>query len=323
MKDQYNREINYLRVSITDRCNLRCIYCMPEEGIKQILSHQEILTYEEILRVINIAVTLGTSKVRITGGEPLVRKGVVGFIEKLAKIDGINDIGITTNGVLLKSYAKDLFEAGLKRLNISLDSLDEKNFSMITRFGHLKDVLEGIEKANEIGFTPIKINVVVMRGINDNEIEKFAQWSKEVPYQIRFIEFMPLGGLKLWSKELFVSSDEIKSRIQTTVGNLISVQVKKSGPAEYFMLQGAKGLLGFISPMTTHMCARCNRLRLTADGKLRACLFSDKEIDLKKHLRAASSDKEIRKILIKTIHSKPQAMSKYIKPLRPMSTIGG
>lgn len=323
MKDQYNREINYLRVSITDRCNLRCIYCMPEEGIKQILSHQEILTYEEILRVINIAVTLGTSKVRITGGEPLVRKGVVGFIEKLAKIDGINDIGITTNGVLLKSYAKDLFEAGLKRLNISLDSLDEKKFSMITRFGHLKDVLEGIEKANEIGFTPIKINVVVMRGINDNEIEKFAQWSKEVPYQIRFIEFMPLGGLKLWSKELFVSSDEIKSRIQTTVGNLISVQVKKSGPAEYFMLQGAKGLLGFISPMTTHMCARCNRLRLTADGKLRACLFSDKEIDLKKHLRSASSDKEIRKILIKTIHSKPQAMSKYIKPLRPMSTIGG
>jgi len=323
MKDCYGRSIDYLRVSITDRCNLRCIYCMPEEGIKELLPQREILTYEEILKVINAAVTIGISKIRITGGEPLIRKDVVGFIEKLAQIEGIKDIGMTTNGVLLREYAKPLFDAGLKRVNVSLDSLDEEKFRTITRFGNLKDVLEGIEKAHDAGFTPIKINFVVMRGINDDEILRFAKWSIEVPYQIRFIEFMPLGGLKLWSKELFVSSEEIKSTIKNSFGELIPVQVKKSGPAEYFMIEGAKGLLGFISPMTTHICTRCNRLRLTADGKLRACLFSDKEVDLKKLLRSGPSQEEIREILIKTIQLKPHGMSETTKPLRPMSTIGG
>jgi len=321
MKDSFNRNINYLRISVTDRCNLRCIYCMPAEGIK-LLPHNEILSYEEILKIIKIATTIGISKIRITGGEPLLRKDVVSFIEKTVRIEQIKDIGMTTNGVLLKKYAKDLYQAGLKRINVSLDSLEEDKFKKITRFGSLKDVLEGIDSAYRVGLNPIKINVVVMRGINDDEIEKFARLSLQVPYQIRFIEFMPIGH-NYWGEELFISTKEIKQKIQYNVGTLTPVQVKKSGPAEYFMLEGAKGLLGFISPLTTHICSMCNRLRLTADGKLRPCLFSDKEIDLKKILRSGASQEEIKQILIKAIQLKPQGISIESKPLRPMSTIGG
>lgn len=321
MKDSYGREINYLRVSVTDRCNLRCIYCMPEEGIKNLLPHHEILGYEEILRIIRIALSIGISKVRITGGEPLIRKDIVSFIESLARIEGIQDIGMTTNGVLLKKYAKSLHDAGLRRVNVSLDSLDENKFRTITRLGSLKEVLEGIEEAYRVGLNPVKINVVVMKGINDDEVERFAQWSKEVPFQIRFIEFMPIGE-NHWRRELFISKQEIKEKIEASFGKLIPVQLKKSGPAEYFMLEGAKGFLGFISPMTTHICVKCNRLRLTADGKLRLCLFSDKEIDLKTPLRKGASDAEIRQIIIKAIQLKPQGMSQT-KPLRAMSTIGG
>jgi len=322
MKDKYNRTIDYLRISVIDRCNLRCIYCMPEEGIKNLLPHNEILSYEEILQVIKIATTIGVSKIRITGGEPLLRKDLISFIERVAKIEEIKDIGMTTNGVLLSKFAANLRDAGLKRVNVSLDSLDKDKFKAITRLGALKDVLEGIEEAYRVGLNPIKINVVVMKGINDDEIEKFARWSMDVPYQIRFIEFMPLGG-NYWKKELFISAEEIKKRIEKTFGKLFPVQIKKSGPAEYFMLEGATGLIGFISPITTHICTRCNRLRLTAEGKLRPCLFSDREIDLKSLLRKGASQDEIREVLIKTIQLKPQGMSDETKPLRPMSTIGG
>lgn len=321
MKDSFNRKIDYLRISVTDRCNLRCIYCMPEEGIKNLLPHDEILSYEEILQIIKVATTIGISKIRITGGEPLLRKNIESFIERVSRVDGIKDIGITTNGVLLKKYAKVLHEAGLKRVNVSLDSLDQNKFRTITRLGSLKEVLEGIEEAQRVGLNPVKINVVVMRGINDDEIEKFAMWSMEVPYQIRFIEFMPIGHNN-WKKELFISTEEIKNKIESTVGSLIPVQIKKSGPAEYFMLEGAKGLIGFISPLSTHICVRCNRLRLTPEGKLRLCLFSDKEIDLKGALRGGASEDEIRQILIKAVQLKPQRASQP-KPLRPMSAIGG
>lgn len=321
MKDSFNRKIDYLRISVTDRCNLRCIYCMPEEGIKNLLPHDEILSYEEILQIIKVATTIGISKIRITGGEPLLRKNIESFIERVSRVDGIKDIGITTNGVLLKKYAKVLHEAGLKRVNVSLDSLDQNKFRIITRLGSLKEVLEGIEEAQRVGLNPVKINVVVMRGINDDEIEKFAMWSMEVPYQIRFIEFMPIGHNN-WKKELFISTEEIKNKIESTVGSLIPVQIKKSGPAEYFMLEGAKGLIGFISPLSTHICVRCNRLRLTPEGKLRLCLFSDKEIDLKGALRGGASEDEIRQILIKAVQLKPQRASQP-KPLRPMSAIGG
>ncbi|GAQ94288.1 cyclic pyranopterin phosphate synthase [Thermodesulfovibrio aggregans] len=321
MKDSFNRKIDYLRISVTDRCNLRCIYCMPEEGIKNLLPHDEILSYEEILQIIKVATTIGISKIRITGGEPLLRKNIESFIERVSRVDGIKDIGITTNGVLLKKYAKVLHEAGLKRVNVSLDSLDQNKFRNITRLGSLKEVLEGIEEAQRVGLNPVKINVVVMRGINDDEIEKFAMWSMEVPYQIRFIEFMPIGHNN-WKKELFISTEEIKNKIESTVGSLMPVQIKKSGPAEYFMLEGAKGLIGFISPLSTHICVRCNRLRLTPEGKLRLCLFSDKEIDLKGALRGGASEDEIRQILIKAVQLKPQRASQP-KPLRPMSAIGG
>lgn len=322
MKDNFNREIDYLRISVIDRCNLRCIYCMPEEGIKNLLPHNEILTYEEILKIVEIGVDIGIKKIRITGGEPLLRKDIIGFIERIAKIQGIKDIGITTNGILLKKYVQDLYNAGLKRVNVSLDSLDSEKFKIITRVGSLKDVLDGIEEAYRVGLKPIKLNVVVMKGINDDEIEKFALWSKEVEYQIRFIEFMPVGQ-NAWKKEFFMSKDEIKEKIENKVGKLTAVQMKKSGPAEYFILEGAKGFLGFISPITTHICVRCNRLRLTAEGKLRPCLFSDKEIDLKSLLRSGASQEEIREMIINTIHLKPQGMSEQTKPLRPMSTIGG
>ncbi|MCX7723634.1 MAG: GTP 3',8-cyclase MoaA [Thermodesulfovibrio sp.] len=321
MKDKFDRNINYLRISVTDRCNLRCIYCMPEEGISKLLPHSEILSYEEILKIVEIGVDLGITNIRITGGEPLLRKGIVSFIERLAKTEGIKDIGMTTNGILLKKFAKALYTAGLKRVNISLDSLDKDKFRTITRVGSIDEVLEGIEEADKVGLKPIKVNVVVMRGINDDEIERFAFWSKEVEYQIRFIEFMPIGP-NAWKRELFISKDEIKERIEKKVGRLIPVQVKKSGPAEYFMLEGAKGLLGFISPLTTHICVRCNRLRLTAEGKLRPCLFSDKELDLKKLLRSKASREQIRDMILRTIHLKPQGMSDS-QPLRPMSTIGG
>lgn len=322
MKDYFNRNIDYLRISVIDRCNLRCIYCMPEKGITSLLPHHEILSYEEILKIVEIGVDLGITKIRITGGEPLLRKGIVSFIERLARIEGIRDIGMTTNGVLLKKFAKDLYNAGLKRVNVSLDSLDENKFRAITRVGLIDEVFESIDEAKNAGLQPVKINVVVMKGINDDEIEKFALWSKKVEYQIRFIEFMPVGQ-NAWKKELFISKDEIKERIENKIGKLIPVQMKKSGPAEYFMLEGAKGFLGFISPMTTHICVRCNRLRLTADGKLRPCLFSDKEVDIKKILRSGASTEEIRQTIIKTIHLKPQGMSENTKPLRPMSTIGG
>lgn len=322
MKDSYGRKVEYLRVSVIDRCNLRCIYCMPEEGIKNLLPHHEILTYEEILRIIKIASETGISKVRITGGEPLIRKDIVSFIQRLCEIEGVNDIGVTTNGTVLKKYAKDLYNAGLKRINVSVDSLDDEKFRTITRLGSLKEVLEGIEEAYRVGFNPIKINVVVMKGINDDEIERFAQWSKEAPLQIRFIEFMSIDK-EIWKREIFMSTKEIKDRIETTVGRLIPVHLKKSGPAEYFMFEGAKGLLGFISPMTNHICVRCNRLRLTAEGKLRACLFLDNEIDLKALLRGGISDEEIKKTIIKAIQLKPQGISEKTKPLRAMSTIGG
>ncbi|MCX7988958.1 MAG: GTP 3',8-cyclase MoaA [Thermodesulfovibrio sp.] len=322
MKDNFNRNIDYLRISIIDRCNLRCIYCMPEEGISNLLPHHEILSYEEILKIVEIGVDLGITKIRITGGEPLLRKGIVSFIERLAKIEGIQDIGMTTNGVLLKKFAKDLYKAGLKRVNVSLDSLNQDKFRTITRVGSIGEVLDGIEEANKVGLKPVKVNVVVMKGINDDEIEKFALWSKEVEYQIRFIEFMPIGQ-NAWKKELFMPKDEIKEKIENKIGKLIPFQMKKSGPAEYFMLEGAKGIVGFISPITTHICVRCNRLRLTAEGKLRPCLFSDRELDLKRILRSGASTEEIKETIIRTIHLKPQGMSEQSQPLRPMSTIGG
>ena len=331
-KDSYNRTIDYLRISITDRCNLRCVYCMPSEGLRP-MGHKEILRYEEIVRVVTIAAGIGLRKVRITGGEPLARKDVTYLIAALKNIEGIRDLSLTTNGILLSRYANKLVEAGLQRINISLDSLKPDRYEEITRGGDLNLVLRGIEAAEKAGLSPIKINMVPIRGINSDEIEDFAKMTLKVPYQIRFIEFMPFGTEGLWSPEKFISTDEIKSIVEG-IGPLIPVKLKRSGPAIYFRFDNAPGVVGFISPISNHFCGECNRLRLTADGKLRPCLFSETEIDLKPALRGGAPDDEIKRLIKLSIEVKPERHhiqdtdllslmknKEYCK--RPMSRIGG
>ncbi|MEW5746242.1 MAG: GTP 3',8-cyclase MoaA [Nitrospirota bacterium] len=325
MQDKFERVIDYMRISIIDRCNLRCVYCMPSEGVKPV-QHKSILSYEEILRVVRIAARLGVRKIRITGGEPLVRKNLVYLIASLSSINGIEDISLTTNGLLLKKLARPLAEAGLKRVNISLDSLDSERYKEITRGGSITNVLEGIQEAEHAGLLPIKINMVPLRGLNDDEIEEFARLTMRTPYHVRFIEFMPIGARDLWSKEKYISTDEIKQRVET-IAPLAPVRARKAGPARYFRFTDAPGVIGFISPLTHHFCGSCNRLRLTSDGKLRPCLFSETEIDLKSAMRDDASDSEIERLLRLAVEVKPQGHSleheKSIVRLKPMSRIGG
>jgi len=305
---------------------------MPSEDLIPI-EHKETLRYEEIVRVIRIAVGIGVRKVRITGGEPLVRKDVDYLIATIRNIEGIKDLSLTTNGILLSKYADKLVEAGLERINISLDSLRPDRYEEITRGGDLKLVLRGIEAAEKAGLKPIKINIVPIRGLNSDEIEEFAKITLKFPYQIRFIEFMPFGTEGLWSSEKFISSDEIKSIVEG-IGPLTPVKLKRAGPARYFHFEGAPGVIGFISPISNHFCGECNRLRLTADGKLRPCLFSETEIDLKPALRGGAPDDEIKRLFELSIEVKPEShhiqnaelwslMKNREHCRRPMSRIGG
>ena len=324
--DTYNRKIDYIRISVTDRCNLRCIYCMPSDGVREI-THSEILTYEEIIRILSIATNLGIKKVRITGGEPLVRKGLPYLIKTISNLGAIEEISLTTNGVLLKRFARELKEAGLNRLNISLDSMDPKRYEEITKGNNLSDVWEGIRAAEELGFSPIKINMVPIRGFNDNEIKEFASLTFNKPYHIRFIEFMPTGAKDIWSKEKYISTKELKEAI-SGLGELKPIKNEwGSGPAKNFKLLNAKGVIGFISAVSDHFCAGCNRLRLTSDGKLRPCLFSDSEIDLKKALREGCDDDELQRLLLLGLQIKPEKHnineSDPNAIERPMSAIGG
>lgn len=324
--DTYNRKIDYIRISVTDRCNLRCIYCMPSDGVREI-THSEILTYEEIIRILSIATNLGIKKVRITGGEPLVRKGLPYLIKTISNLGAIEEISLTTNGVLLKRFARELKEAGLNRLNISLDSMDPKRYEEITKGNNLSDVWEGIRAAEELGFSPIKINMVPIRGFNDNEIKEFAALTFNKPYHIRFIEFMPTGAKDIWSKEKYISTKELKEAI-SGLGELKPIKNEwGSGPAKNFKLLNAKGVIGFISAVSDHFCAGCNRLRLTSDGKLRPCLFSDSEIDLKKALREGCDDDELQRLLLLGLQIKPEKHnineSDPNAIERPMSAIGG
>ncbi len=324
--DSYNRHINYLRISVTDRCNLRCVYCMPAGGIP-LLSHNEILSFEEITRIARIASRTGISKIRITGGEPLVRKGITSLIEQLQAIPGINDLSITTNGILLESHADALKKAGLRRINISLDSLDAEKYKKITRGGDIHAVLRGINKAQDAGFNPIKINVVVMRGVNDDELCSFAELSMQHNAHIRFIEFMPVDEKSIWGKDLYISNDELKTGL-SRMGELVPVEPDVgSGPAVMYRLKGAPGLIGLISPLSNHFCATCNRLRLTADGKLRACLFSDDETDIKTPLRTGCTDSRLQDIITQVILSKPRRHTvmepSFKKCKKGMSAIGG
>jgi cyclic pyranopterin phosphate synthase len=299
---------------------------MPKEGIS-LIGHDDILRYEELLRIAGIAVKKGITKIRLTGGEPLVRKGVVQFIAALAAMDGTKDLSMTTNGILLAPAAQPLRDAGLKRINISLDSLNPDKYTMITRGGDIKQIIAGIKSAQEAGFSPIKINVVVIRGVNDDEITAFAGLSMEKNLQIRFIEFMPVGMENGWEQERFVSTGEIMQRVKT-IGPLIELPSDNgSGPAQMYTIAGAQGKIGFISALSDHFCATCNRLRLTPDGKLRTCLFSDAEVDLKTPVRQGCSDEVLADIINEAILSKPRkhhaTEQVFKKCVRGMSAIGG
>ena len=326
MLDNNHRVINYLRLSVTDRCNLRCIYCMPEKGIR-FMPHSEILTYEEMLHIVRLSIQKGIRKVRLTGGEPLVRKGFISFLERLSKIEGLEEITLTTNGVLLKSLAADIKNCGISRINVSLDSLRPERFFRITGRDFFERVWEGLEEAEHVGFNPIKINVVAIKGVNDDEILDFAALTQKKPYHVRFIEIMPIGDKNTWTAEKFISAKEIHNRIQT-LGVLQPIGHNPlDGPAERYALEGAKGEVGFIGALSNHFCDNCNRLRLTADGHLKGCLFSDQETDIKTPLRDGKGDSHLLNLIRDTILNKPKAhgllVSNPRKCVRAMNSIGG
>lgn len=281
MKDNFGRNINYLRLSITDRCNLRCHYCMPAAGVVP-HRHEEILRYDEMLRIVAAAATLGIRKVRITGGEPLVRKGVIGFLAQLAGVEGIEEIALTTNGVLLADTAQELYAAGVKRLNISLDSLNPATFRMITRGGELARVLQGLAVAERIGIK-IKINMVAMRGINDHELFDFAELSRQRPWSVRFIEYMPTIREEHWQKHI-ISGAEILARLRERYELEPLSSDHFCGPARPYRIAAAVGTLGIITPMSDHFCGFCNRIRVTSIGQAKSCLMSNEATDLRPYL---------------------------------------
>ncbi len=310
LTDMFSRTISYLRLSLTDRCNLKCMYCVSEDessGFLTRLRHEELLNYEELLRVVRVAVSMGISKLRLTGGEPLVRKNIMYFIDQLAEIDNLHDIRITTNGVLLEKYAENLLAAGVSKINISLDTLKPERFARITGVDCFEQVWQGIEKVRATDFASVKLNMVVMRGINDDELVDFAAMSQETEMQIRFIEFMPIGVSSRWNSTAYMASDEIMERIRER-GELIPVSKGEAdGPATMFRIgREAKGKIGFISPISHHFCERCNRLRLTSEGRLRSCLLHDEETDLRSLLRQGGSDEDIQETMLTAVRNKPK-----------------
>ena len=325
LSDSFQRPINYLRISVTDRCNLRCIYCMPSDGVS-LMSHTDILSYEEIYAVVLAAAELGIDKVRLTGGEPLVRSGLPELIQMLASIDTIDDIALTTNGLLLGRYAAELKQAGLRRVNVSLDTLKQDRFEFITRrSGNLSDVLAGIEAARTAGLNPVKINVVVMAGINDDELLDFAAKTIYEGWHVRFIELMLPVGVSTTAAQL-VSVGDIRKRLKP-LGELgPCLPSVGNGPARYFRFPHAEGTIGFITPVSEHFCFHCNRLRLTSDGKLRPCLLSEDEIDLRGPLRSGVSSDGLKKLIEEAAARKPwqhHMDEGYMPKDRPFSQVGG
>ena len=324
--DHYNRRISYLRVSVTDRCNLRCIYCLPVKNLK-LIDHAEILSYEEILDVIIAGTECGIRKVRLTGGEPLARRNFVQFVASVCRIPELEDVSITTNGVLLKERAKEIFDAGVHRINISLDTLNRLKYAKITGYNCFDEVWEGLQEAEAVGFSPIKINVVAIRGVNDDEFARLAELSVKKPYHVRFIEYMSIGHDSKWKHEKYISSDEIKSKLES-IGPLHKIpRATHDGPAERYRFESAKGEIGFISALSHHFCPACNRLRLTADGKLRPCLFADNEVDVKTPLRNKCTRQDLKELFREAIAKKPRQHHVRIPDggecLRPMYAIGG
>ncbi len=323
--DKFGRVIDYLRISVTDRCNLRCIYCMPEDGIK-LYPHNEILCYEEIITLVKVFTKIGVNKIRITGGEPLVRRNLPYLISKINEFEEIKDIALTTNGILLKQFIVDLVKAGLKRVNVSLDTLKANKFEKITKMDGLVKVIAGIEKSLELGVNPVKINTVLMKGINDDEIVDFVMLTEKNPFHIRFIEYMPWGRLEAWDVSKVISTKDVKEKIEREFGKLQPVENKSGGPAVNYRIDGFAGIVGFINPVSSHFCNLCNRIRLTADGKLRLCLFSEKEIDIKTALRSVKDEDVLLSIIEDAILNKPKNhnLTEHIKNhQREMHQIGG
>lgn len=344
--DSQGRVMRDLRISVTDRCNFRCLYCLPETEaaynfyrgrwaslpqstpiVRQWAPRASILTFEEIEQVARIAVELGIDKIRLTGGEPLLRQEIETLVEKLARLEGLQDLAMTTNGFHFGRKAVALQQAGLKRITFSLDSLDPANFAKITGRDGLGEVLAGIRLAQELGLHPVKVNAVIIRGLNDHEIEALAEFGYEQRLSFRFIEFMPLDSARVWLKELVVPGREILQRLQSRFDLRLSPPKDPAETARRWTFPGGEGEIGIIAPVSEPFCGHCNRLRLTADGQIRTCLFSVTEHDLRARLRAGASEEELRSYLKEVVHSKEPGhrigQPDFVPPSRSMSCIGG
>ena len=302
--DSFGRQMNYLRISVTDRCNLRCRYCAP--SMPKRLKREQLLTFEEMARLVSIGTRLGISKVRLTGGEPLFRRGVVKFVAGLCRIPELKDISLTTNGTLLAGKTEALKTAGLRRLNISLDTLDREKFHMLTGADRFDDVWNGIMSATDAGFEPIKLNTVVMKGFNDNEIERLAELSLVYPFHIRFIEYMPIGTDPFQAGQYFVPSDDIAERLKRMAPLVPVAADPMGGPARRYRFKGAPGEIGLISAMSAHFCGTCNRMRLTACGNLRPCLLADDEVEVLSAIRSGASDDALAALYRRTVALKKE-----------------
>ncbi|HTS48676.1 MAG TPA: GTP 3',8-cyclase MoaA [Bryobacteraceae bacterium] len=325
--DTFARIHDNLRISVTDRCNIRCFYCMPEDNVNYV-AREEILSFEEIERFARVASSLGVTKLRITGGEPLVRKDLDVLIRKLAALPGINDLALTTNGVLLARHAEALYEAGLRRLNVHLDTLDRERFLRITRRDDLPKVLDGLETARRIGFGPIKINAVAVKNLVEPDIVPLVRFGRERGYEVRFIEFMPLDAQGLWSRKDVLSASEIIETLSREIGPLVEIPDRDPrAPATEYRFADGVGRVGLVASVTRPFCLNCNRIRLTSDGKLRYCLFAIEETDVKGLLRSGAPDEEIAATIRATVQKKwighEINSTKFVAPPRPMYAIGG
>jgi cyclic pyranopterin phosphate synthase len=323
--DQFGRNIHYLRISLTDHCNLRCIYCMPED--QTFRPNPELMQDHEIALLTRLFAGLGFDKIRLTGGEPTVRAHIVDIVRSIASTEGIRSVSMTTNGVLLKKLAAPLAEAGLHRVNISVDTLDAEKFRRLTRWGKLQDVWDGILAAEQAGLTPIKLNAVVVKGYNEQDVIDLARLTYEHPWQVRFIEMMPFAGVTDVQTGQVITAAQIQARIETDLGTMeTSNGGKLDGEARIFRLPGAQGDVGFISSVTNPFCESCTRARLTADGRLRLCLLRENEVDLLTPLRAGASLEDLRRLILDGIWSKPwgHGLAEGVIPLnRVMNEIGG
>jgi GTP 3',8-cyclase len=325
--DSYGRLHNNLRISVTDRCNIRCFYCMPEKDVA-FMPRQEILSFEEICRIAGIAVGLGISKIRITGGEPLVRKDLHRLITQLRGIPGVDDLALTTNGLLLKDQAQALYEAGLRRINVHLDTLNRERFQQITRRDELERVLDGIEECRRLGYGPIKINAVAVKDLVEPDIVPLARFGRERDIEIRYIEFMPLDAQGLWDRERVLTAAQIVETLSREICPLIEIPDRDPrAPALEYRFADGVGRVGFIASVTRPFCLNCNRVRLTADGHLRYCLFAIQETPVKHLLRGGASDEEIARAIRETVAAKWEGheinSTRFVPPPRPMYAIGG